>query len=516
MLHSFNRHTLRRMGALAAAALLLASAGCAKPGGSTDTGALTPEAAAGAPATLSGNITRITLGDTIQIEGEGAVAEDGGVVIRQAGNYSVSGELTQGRLLVDAEKADVHLELAGVSITSPAGAAIYARQVNKLDVLLATGAQNTLSAPTAATGEETEKAALFSNAPLLLRGNGSLTINGGFKHGVASDDTLVIEGGNITVEAATDGLHCNDEMEIRGGNIAITSGSDGAESEKHLTVTNGLLRISAGDDGLHAAENLSIRGGAVQITQSTEGLEGKETITISNGAIEIVSSDDGLNAGAAINILGGSTLIRAGGDGIDSNGNLTISGGTVNVFATGRGDGALDVGDRGGTLTINGGTVLGTGVGMAVTPAAGSTQPSLWVNAAFSAGASFQLTEQGGAALAEATLPEAGQMIFFSSPLLVSGKTYEAFVDGQSVGSAALNGNSASIGSAAGGTGGGFGGGGMGAPPADFTLPEGDFTFPEGGFSRPEGESWPEGASRPTRPEGESRPQRGGFPGEGA
>jgi hypothetical protein len=458
------------------------------------------EEAAGNPVALSGSVTKLALGDEIKIEGSGAAVQGNVVTIQAGGNYSLSGTLKQGQVVVDAEKADVTVEFAGVSLNNETGPAFYVKEAKKVILVLKSETVNSLS-DGAVYASDDQKAAVFSEAPLLLRGNGSLELTGSYKHALASDDTLVVEGGHINViSAVSDGFHANDEIAVKGGDIKITCDSDGMESEKHLTIDGGLLEIAAGDDGLHADKNLTLRGGTINITRSFEGIEAKDKLSITGGGISIMSDDDAVNAGSDLTILGGSVYAECSGDGLDSNGNMTISGGTVTVFSDSGGNGPIDIGDRGYTFTVAGGTVLCTGGSMGIrVDEASSTQPSLWINAAAAANATLSIAVEGGGAVLSAKLPASSGLIFYSSEKLEKGRTYTAEIDGAEVGAAALSGMSASIGE----SGGGMGGWG------DFSPGEGG-RRPRGGGGQAMPEEMPSFAEgeRPSFPAGGTPPEQ--------
>lgn len=86
--------------------------------------------------------TAITLeGDSATISGSGATASADGVIIMAAGTYVVTGELTDGQLLVAAGDDDkVQLVLAGATIHNEDGPAMYVQNEDKCFVTLADGA----------------------------------------------------------------------------------------------------------------------------------------------------------------------------------------------------------------------------------------------------------------------------------------------------------------------------------------------------------------------------------------
>ena len=57
-------------------------------------------------------------GASAKVEGTGAEADGGTVIIKKGGAYSISGKLTGGGIVVDAGDEDVTLILSGAEITS--------------------------------------------------------------------------------------------------------------------------------------------------------------------------------------------------------------------------------------------------------------------------------------------------------------------------------------------------------------------------------------------------------------
>ena len=83
-------------------------------------------------------------------------------------------------------------------------------------------------------------AAIYSKSDLAIGGTGSLTVNANYNHGIQSKDDLKITGGNLTVNAANDGLKGRDAVVVRDGVITITAGgvsfkaelNDGASAQR--------------------------------------------------------------------------------------------------------------------------------------------------------------------------------------------------------------------------------------------------------------------------------------------
>ncbi len=328
------------------------------------------------------NATYISLADgNIDVQGNGVLLSDNFVTIADAGVFVVTGKLSDGYILVDADKTDeVQLVLNGVDIASSSYAAIAAMQSDKLTITLVTGSINSLSDGKTYT-VETEEAngCIFSNDNIIFDGGGTLNIVGNFNNAVASDDDIKVKSGTLNLSCVNDALNANEKIRVLGGTV----------------------NISAGDDAVHADELLEVSGGELNITQSYEGLE-SAAIDISGGVVNIVSSDDGMNGaggvdasgtaaasagdaksgrgkdifasdGSSITISGGIVNIDAGGDGIDSNGSFIMTGGEVYVSGpTNDGNSPLDYNGSG---TISGGILVAAGsAGMAQSLTAQSEQ----------------------------------------------------------------------------------------------------------------------------------------------
>ncbi|MBQ7583620.1 MAG: carbohydrate-binding domain-containing protein [Lachnospiraceae bacterium] len=212
-----------------------------------------------------------------RIDGNGAYFYDGDLVISGGGKYLISGELTDGRIIVDAyASSKVWLILDGVNIYCADDAALRVDQADKVFITLKDGSTNSIS-----SGEEYSDdavadgagGALFSHDDLTINGTGELTIDGAYKHGIDANDSLHITGGSITITSKADGLHVNDEINFR----------------------DAALTVNAGDDALHSDEAINILGGTILINECYEGLEAK-IINMEDGDVTIYPSDDGFNA----------------------------------------------------------------------------------------------------------------------------------------------------------------------------------------------------------------------------
>nr|WP_320023949.1 carbohydrate-binding domain-containing protein [uncultured Acetobacterium sp.] len=389
---------------------------------------------------------KVTLdGSNIQVTGDGATASNGVLTITKEGTYVVTGNLTDGQIVVAAADADkVQIVLNGVTINCADNAPIYVKSANKVFVTLNKDTVNTLtdSAVYVQTDENTVDAVIFSKADLTINGGGTLNITTKYNHGIVSKDDLVITGGTYNITSANDALNGKNSVKIKDGVITINSSAGkGITSKNADDTTKGYVYIS---------------GGTITVKNSTEGIEGT-AIVVEGGTIDLTSSDDGFNGASAsaaetdtggkggggamendanvyVSISGGTIHVNASGDGLDSNGSLYISGETVNVSGpTNSGNGALDYN---GTADISGGTVVIAGsTGMAQSFSESSTQASLLYNltSTCAAGTEIKLTDASGKTVVSFTPDKTYQSVVISSPELVQGSTYTLTCGSQTV-----------------------------------------------------------------------------------
>ena len=402
----------------------------------------------------------ITLADAKSSCDSNAVQiDENTITITEEGTYILSGVLTDGMILVDAEDTDkIQLVLDGVEITSEESAAIYVRSADKVFLTTASGSENILTngGTYTAIDDNNIDAVIFSKDDLTLNGAGTLTISAKAGHAVVSKDDLVLTSGTYEITAEKHGLSGKDSVRIAGGTYHITCGKDGIHASNtddtslgFIYIAGGNMEITAEDDGMHADAALTITGGTIQVVESYEGIEGL-SIDITGGDIDVTASDDGLNAaggnsssesgnngfwgkggdifaaeeGVYIHISGGAIHVNASGDGIDSNGTLTISGGETYVSGPTNGaNGALDYNGEG---TISGGIFVAAGSsGMAQNFSNTSTQGAMMVTMnTQAAGSSISLTDSSGKELVSWAADKEYNSVVVSCPEIVQGSTY--------------------------------------------------------------------------------------------
>ena len=170
---------------------------------------------------LQNSATVINLKDDGKSEicGSGATAALSGVSIDGAGTYVLSGKLSDGQVYVNAEDG-VKLILDGADINSSTGAAIVATG-GETHLVLQDGTENHLSdAKIYANGEFTD-GCIYAEKTLVIEGKGKLKIDGNFADGISCGERLVIEGGELRVDAVRNALHGKSAVLLRGGNVYL-------------------------------------------------------------------------------------------------------------------------------------------------------------------------------------------------------------------------------------------------------------------------------------------------------
>lgn len=384
--------------------------------------------------------------DTAKVTGGGAYAYKGSVVITQSGKYTISGTLTDGNITVDAEDfSKVWICLDGTDITCSDDACLIVDQADKVFLTLGAGTDNYMTGGSRYSDEAKEDntgGVIFTHDDLTINGSGTLTITAPYKHGIDSNDELVITGGTISISSSSDGVHVNDSFRM----------------------TDASLIISAGDDAIHCDKEICIAGGSILIQKCYEGLEAR-TIDITDGNITIYPSDDGINANGG-NGWGfgyvpsleeddeeddGPTYIRIGGgiltiintngrdaDGLDSNGDIYIDGGTIRISLPGSDlNNAIDYGSESGyDCIVTGGDLIACGGSMMAEPfSSASTQCAviMTIQDTISAETPFSVIDTEGNVILSDTPVCNYSSVAFSSPSLAVGKSYTVRIGSSSM-----------------------------------------------------------------------------------
>lgn len=346
---------------------------------------------------------------TIQLSGTSATASSdsvqingSAVIIQEEATYVISGELSDGMLIVNApDTAKLQLVFNGVSITSKTSAALYIPEADKVFITLADGTTNTLAngGSFTAIDDNNIDGALFSKQDLTINGSGLLTVTSPAGHGIVCKDDLVITGGSYVVNSASHGLDVNDSVRIANATLTIDAGKDAVRAENADDATKGFVYISGGTikaeaegDGLAASGYMQIADGTIDLlvgggsangtkassdyfggfmgggrpggmgpggNQSTEenstsmkGLKAAGSLLIDRGNITINSADDSIHSDASVLINGGTFVIASGDDAVHAEDTLTVTAGKVDISECYEGLEALHIDVQGGDITL--------------------------------------------------------------------------------------------------------------------------------------------------------------------
>ena len=265
------------------------------------------------------------------------------------------------------------------------------------------------------------------------------------------------------------GLKATNSMLISGGNFTINSADDSVHSDVSVIINGGTFAIASGDDAIHAEDTLTVTAGEIDISESYEGLEALH-IDVQGGDIKLKASDDGLNAAGgtdqsgtdggrdgmfgggmgggkpggmgghggmssnsngSIKVSGGNLYINSSGDGMDANGTLEISGGYTIVVGPTQGDTATLDYDK--SATITGGTFIGTGASGMAQSFSDSEQGVIAVRVGTqNAGTKIILKDKSGKIIIEHSPELNFAVVILSNPEIKKGEIYTVTVGSES------------------------------------------------------------------------------------
>ncbi len=229
------------------------------------------------------DIKTITLADGASQSNADGVVCDGDVVrIMRAGEYLVSGTLTNGQISVECENnAKVKLYLNGVNIHNEnRPAIIVAGGIGRVSISLVSMTENTLSNGDRlvfSAGDNEPNGVIFSLSDLTITGEGNLTVIAGAMDGIVSKDDLRIKGGVITVTAPRHGIRGKDYVEISTATITVKAGQDGLrttaddrEDRGYISVVDSTLELYCGDDPFTYVTRLTTSNSSITCVPTEE------------------------------------------------------------------------------------------------------------------------------------------------------------------------------------------------------------------------------------------------------
>ena len=217
-------------------------------------------------------------------DGSTITQNDSVYTITQAGEYTVTGLLSEGQIVVDADdNAEITIVLNGTSITCSNCSPIYIKNADNVKIK---SEENTYNCIVDARAEaydnsvnsssENGNAAIYAACDLKLVGKGALSVTGNYNNGIQSKDDISIKNVTIKVNAINNAIKGNDEVAIESGEI---------------------ISISRKGDGIKTSNS----------SLSTKGKQ-KGNVIISGGNIDIYAACDGIDAAYGVDVSGDGNL----------------------------------------------------------------------------------------------------------------------------------------------------------------------------------------------------------------
>lgn len=283
-----------------------------------------------AAVTVAGNIARYL---TIAVNGAHVSIVQSDDVADEI-TYTLCGTASDGSFTL-AGSYKTAIDLNGLTLTNPHGAAIDIQNGKRIAVSAKSGTVNTLTDGAAGT----QKGCFACKGHTEFKGKGTLNIHANAAHGIWSKEYVEMKNCTINVlSAPQDGINCNQYFRMESGTLTIDNcGDDG-------------IQVSYKDDGTDPEDtgSLTIVGG---------------TLTIGNSG----AASKSIKTDASVTIDGGDLTLRPAGTMTIENNDASYSSGikttdfvqndgTLQITATGtasRGISANTITTNGGMLTIS-------------------------------------------------------------------------------------------------------------------------------------------------------------------
>jgi len=213
-------------------------------------------------------------------DGSTITQNDSVYTITQAGEYTVTGLLSEGQIVVNADdNAEITIVLNGTSITCSNGSPIYIKNADNVKIKSEENTYNCIVDARAEADDNSDNsssengnAAIYAACDLKLGGKGALSVTGNYNNGIQSKDDISIKNVTIKINAVNNAIKGNDEVAIESGEIiAISRKGDGIKTSNsslstkgkqkgNVIISGGNIDIYAACDGIDAAYGVDVSG----------------------------------------------------------------------------------------------------------------------------------------------------------------------------------------------------------------------------------------------------------------
>lgn len=269
------------------------------------------------------------------------------------------GHCNDGRIIIDNNE-DCTLILFDLQLNSKKGSVIYLKQKQKVSIELPTGTHSTLSDASiySVDSTDTSNGCLYNKGSIAIKGEGTLTVTGNYRHGIASGKNVSVEGGCIIVnDVIKNGINC-DKFTMKDGNVSLHLSQDaskGIKAKEQIDILSGYIEgESIGDvtikDGdvsyctlMKSDGSMSIAGGEIKLTNEGKGgrcISVDGNLIVTSGTMSLECNGDGDNY---INEEGEVDYYTP--KCITADGNMSLERGQLHLLATGNGGKGIDCSD---------------------------------------------------------------------------------------------------------------------------------------------------------------------------
>jgi len=320
-----------------------------------------------ASVTIAGNIapyvTATVSGAHVSIDQGEGIGDDTGKV-----EYTLSGESSDGQFyLTGSYKMD--MTLAGLTLTTPSGPAIYIDNGKKINISVQKDTENTLADGTGGDW----KGCVRVKGHTELKGKGTLNIYGNSVNAFWGKEFLEVKDLTLNIKSAVkDGINVNQYFAMESGTLNISGvGDDGLQVSYKTDDDENIIPLTEDEDN---TGTLTITGGTISVSTTAagaKGLKAEGAITISQGdeqATIISATCSGGTDTSDSSDLKASACMK-------SDTSITISGGTLTMTNSGQGGRAIN---SDGTLDISGGTIYAEAKGSNYGSSSGGGRQGGW------------------------------------------------------------------------------------------------------------------------------------------